>query len=451
MARIRSVKPEHWDDDNVGSLSFPARLLEIGMKNFADDEGLLRWTPEFLKASIFKYDAEATIERVASWMREIEKARFVFVYASSRVRHPIAFIVDFRAGQRIEKPQPARLPVPNWRDPNVVMVFAHRDGFVCRHCSEPVNEQFSQDPEWRRFNPVCERIKPPSEEMRHPDDPTNIAVVHMMCAKERGPEGLREPADPIPGGFQDSSRNVPGSVRERSGDLVCPDSEVGFEDPWSSLGVAETGSRNPELSVISAGQPIPGTFQERSRLEGIRESNKERKENPPPADGALFPADDLPQPSPAGKPRGGKRTTPAAKRAKKQRTPEEQARFSLATDLAQTWWEDLPIKPSGDEAKVFLGVRIIIEGLLKVGHQPDAVAEAAKRCSRSITRPAMEYQLVAMEREAAARSQIPAQRMTATQQRTQTGQNLLQKMAAREGIDLAGAANVLPFRREITA
>jgi hypothetical protein len=53
MARIRTIKPEFWEDDVIGSLSRDARLLFIATLNLADDEGLLRWSAAYLKASAF--------------------------------------------------------------------------------------------------------------------------------------------------------------------------------------------------------------------------------------------------------------------------------------------------------------------------------------------------------------------------------------------------------------
>jgi hypothetical protein len=41
MARIRTIKPEFWTDEKVVECSFEARLMFIGMFNFADDKGNL--------------------------------------------------------------------------------------------------------------------------------------------------------------------------------------------------------------------------------------------------------------------------------------------------------------------------------------------------------------------------------------------------------------------------
>ena len=41
MARIRTIKPQFWDDLKIGRLSRDARLLYIGLWNFADDLGVV--------------------------------------------------------------------------------------------------------------------------------------------------------------------------------------------------------------------------------------------------------------------------------------------------------------------------------------------------------------------------------------------------------------------------
>src|SRR4030065_361605 len=52
VARIRTIKPEFWTDDKVVQVSFPARLLFIGLWNFADDSGNLENSPVQIKMRI---------------------------------------------------------------------------------------------------------------------------------------------------------------------------------------------------------------------------------------------------------------------------------------------------------------------------------------------------------------------------------------------------------------
>ena len=56
MARIRTIKPEFFDDEDIAAMSFPARLAFIGLWQQADREGRLKDRPVRLKARIFPFD-----------------------------------------------------------------------------------------------------------------------------------------------------------------------------------------------------------------------------------------------------------------------------------------------------------------------------------------------------------------------------------------------------------
>lgn len=56
MARIRSIKPEFWTSAQVMECSPNARLLFIGLWNFADDVGRMALSPKRIKAQIYPSD-----------------------------------------------------------------------------------------------------------------------------------------------------------------------------------------------------------------------------------------------------------------------------------------------------------------------------------------------------------------------------------------------------------
>lgn len=56
MARIRTIKPEFWTSEQVTECSLSARLLFIGMWNFADDGGNLAASVKTAKMQIFPAD-----------------------------------------------------------------------------------------------------------------------------------------------------------------------------------------------------------------------------------------------------------------------------------------------------------------------------------------------------------------------------------------------------------
>lgn len=57
MPRIRTIKPEFWVDDKVVELDPWARLLFIGLWNFADDQGFIEYSPRRIKMQIFPGDS----------------------------------------------------------------------------------------------------------------------------------------------------------------------------------------------------------------------------------------------------------------------------------------------------------------------------------------------------------------------------------------------------------
>jgi hypothetical protein len=57
MARIRSTHPTQWNDDDFIECSPLARLLTIGIRNFADDCGVFEWKPGQIKRNCLPADA----------------------------------------------------------------------------------------------------------------------------------------------------------------------------------------------------------------------------------------------------------------------------------------------------------------------------------------------------------------------------------------------------------
>lgn len=76
MARIRSLHPGLFTDENYAVLSFPARELLKGLWVEADDNGIFEWKPLTLKMRIFpadNVDVPALLEELeTSWVRQFQ-------------------------------------------------------------------------------------------------------------------------------------------------------------------------------------------------------------------------------------------------------------------------------------------------------------------------------------------------------------------------------------------
>jgi hypothetical protein len=108
MARIRSIKPDFWTSEQVMECSPIARLMFIGLWNFADDHGRLPCAPKTIKAQIFPAD-DINSETVRGMIDELSSNGLVQVYVVDDKEY--LFITGWRH-QKIDRRQPAKYPEP---------------------------------------------------------------------------------------------------------------------------------------------------------------------------------------------------------------------------------------------------------------------------------------------------------------------------------------------------
>jgi hypothetical protein len=120
MARIRSIKPEYFEDEKLAArCSIPARHLFTGLWVFADDEGRMRASPALLKAQVFPYDEAIGTAEVRALVDELAAGGFVVLYEVNGERY--LWVRNFRKHQRVDHPAPSRLPVPPSETPREVL------------------------------------------------------------------------------------------------------------------------------------------------------------------------------------------------------------------------------------------------------------------------------------------------------------------------------------------
>jgi hypothetical protein len=103
VARIRTVKPEFWSDEKVMDVSFPSRLLFIGLWNFCDREGRMVYSPKRIKAQIFPGD---TVE-IVPLIEELQAVGLVTVYECSNAK--ILSVPNFGKHQIVNNREPVSL------------------------------------------------------------------------------------------------------------------------------------------------------------------------------------------------------------------------------------------------------------------------------------------------------------------------------------------------------
>jgi hypothetical protein len=108
MGRIRTVKPEFWTDEKVGELKRDERLLFLGLLNLADDEGVLKATPAFIKGQIFAYDEDLAIADVRRWLDALVLAKMLIAFEHNGEK--FFLIRTFKSHQKINRPTPSKIP-----------------------------------------------------------------------------------------------------------------------------------------------------------------------------------------------------------------------------------------------------------------------------------------------------------------------------------------------------
>ena len=98
MARIRSIHPGQWTDDGFVDCSAFARLLAIGLRNEADDNGIFAWKPSSLKMRLLPAD---TCE-VKELLQELVDSEQVHRYTVDGKDY--GMIRNFQRYQRAQKP-----------------------------------------------------------------------------------------------------------------------------------------------------------------------------------------------------------------------------------------------------------------------------------------------------------------------------------------------------------
>lgn len=114
MARIRSVKPEFWDDRKLARrASRDARLLYIALWNLADEHGRLNGDPQWIKGQVFSYDDDLDTAAIGRLLRELADPALGAVVMYESGGDPYLFLPKLARHQRLEPGKvKSRLPEP---------------------------------------------------------------------------------------------------------------------------------------------------------------------------------------------------------------------------------------------------------------------------------------------------------------------------------------------------
>lgn len=104
--RIRTVKPEFWQDEEISDLPAETALLAIGLLNYADDEGYFKFHPKLIEASIFPL-RELSLS-IHGMLSELSNMGFITLHEGSDGKK-YGHISNFLKHQRVNRPAPSKI------------------------------------------------------------------------------------------------------------------------------------------------------------------------------------------------------------------------------------------------------------------------------------------------------------------------------------------------------
>ncbi|MFD5864401.1 hypothetical protein ACFWGP_05585 [Agromyces sp. NPDC127015] len=105
--RIRAIKPEFWENEDVQSLDREARFTLIGLWMYVDDYGRGSGNPALIRSAVYPLD-DISNDVIERHLTELDDAGLIKIYDVGRRTY--VWITDWFYWQRVDKPTDSRLP-----------------------------------------------------------------------------------------------------------------------------------------------------------------------------------------------------------------------------------------------------------------------------------------------------------------------------------------------------
>ena len=164
-----------WLDEKIGSLPPEARLLYIGTWSIADDNGVLRGNPAYIRSQLFAYDEEVTAADVRRWIELLTAARMLVPFTHRGERYLL--VRRFRDHQKIDE-----------RYATELIPFAEVEAAIAE--AEAANALTDNTPREPRVNHMCTPREPHVEHVLGVGVGVGVGVdTHTLVCTEKGGVG----------------------------------------------------------------------------------------------------------------------------------------------------------------------------------------------------------------------------------------------------------------------
>ena len=110
MARIRSCKPEFYDNESLAELPLEVRYLYRAMWHWLDMVGLGPRGAKYWKAKVFPYDEKISTENVECFLLQLKKQKRLFIVEHEGKQ--FLYCPDMPAHQHFHKSEQAKYSIP---------------------------------------------------------------------------------------------------------------------------------------------------------------------------------------------------------------------------------------------------------------------------------------------------------------------------------------------------
>lgn len=106
MARIRTIKPEFWTNEDLAETSEAARLLAIGLLNHSDDEGYFKAHKSLIKAVVFPL-TEPSLS-IHGCLKQLSNANYIRLFRGSDGKE-YGKVINFAQHQVVNRPKQSKI------------------------------------------------------------------------------------------------------------------------------------------------------------------------------------------------------------------------------------------------------------------------------------------------------------------------------------------------------
>lgn len=268
-ARIRTLKPEFFQDEKVNAVSRDARFLTIGLITHADDRGRQQNMEQAILGHVYP-KGDVQVKQLGRWLGEIVDIGIAWAYDHGPFSY--LWLPHFWRHQRINRPSESDLPAhPSDR-------YAHLpiNEAITAYNSERIHEPFNES--------ISEPLIPSRAGVR--SAPVPFAGGEKQTTTETAESDTRAQAQDLFAYWQDRCGHPTSKLSpERRGKIVArlregaTEGEIreAIDGAARAAHTSDTGQRFDDIELICRNRTKLESFIRRASLRPVGDENSDRR------------------------------------------------------------------------------------------------------------------------------------------------------------------------------